>query len=436
MVRFYLIVIFCNFSKCFFKIQFLFPNLGLCHVPPIVRSPQWKLLTRCAYKARCPACWLKMCLRCFEIQPTIQSKLITCLPQNMREAAMQNLPKLEIENNPPTSKLFPPKLCLPNLEQENNNQKIFDSTNKSAPKWSQELVEQKDSDIFPPVIKDINDTTKLPDPEKTENSSEICEEEKTIENKRRNINVRVRKKTEVITEVKPAASTTIDTAKRQRIDLKGSYNFVYLSSKYLMDYIAFIDNKSFMFITGPRVKHVCRSASIVLGQPLATFSNDGEPETPDTPETPETIIGISDEKISEPNKAPEILTPIDILPEKNIDKGGTGLENTELKTDDKLQSSPLPSVDINKIVDIPEESNFAEKITDSANDSQSIVSADSEAVCSTVDKIVTEKKIVDKKSIEPDITTISRKAIRNINSVSYYNVRIYFLFNFDTYSVL
>ncbi|XP_044314625.1 histone-lysine N-methyltransferase trithorax isoform X1 [Drosophila rhopaloa] len=42
---------------------------------------------------------------------------------------------------------------------------------------------------------------------------------------------------------------TGDTLKRQRIDLKG-----------------------------PRVKHVCRSASIVLGQPLATFGEDQQPE--------------------------------------------------------------------------------------------------------------------------------------------------------------
>ncbi|XP_017117386.1 histone-lysine N-methyltransferase trithorax isoform X2 [Drosophila elegans] len=44
-------------------------------------------------------------------------------------------------------------------------------------------------------------------------------------------------------------NTTGDTLKRQRIDLKG-----------------------------PRVKHVCRSASIVLGQPLATFGEDQQTE--------------------------------------------------------------------------------------------------------------------------------------------------------------
>ncbi|XP_017046983.1 histone-lysine N-methyltransferase trithorax isoform X2 [Drosophila ficusphila] len=51
------------------------------------------------------------------------------------------------------------------------------------------------------------------------------------------------------TETNGESNATGDTLKRQRIDLKG-----------------------------PRVKHVCRSASIVLGQPLATFGEDQQPE--------------------------------------------------------------------------------------------------------------------------------------------------------------
>lgn len=195
--------------------------LGQCHVPPIVRSPQWKLLTRCAYKARCPACWLKMCLRSFQIQPTIQSKLIACLPQNMREAAKQNLPKLEVENSPPSTKLFPSRLCLTNVEQENNNQKIIDTVNKVVPKWSQDTTNNKDSISPAPVIKDINEASTIEkEAERNEHNSDVNEDENSGEKKRRHMNVRVRKKSEPETkQVVPAPPA--DTAKRQRIDLKG-----------------------------------------------------------------------------------------------------------------------------------------------------------------------------------------------------------------------
>lgn len=72
--------------------------------------------------------------------------------------------------------------------------------------------------------------------------------------------LRVRKKEKVDVHVPistpPIVNTTNEPAKRQRIDLKG-----------------------------PRVKHVCRSASIVLGQPIATFPIDEEAalESMDTP---------------------------------------------------------------------------------------------------------------------------------------------------------
>lgn len=36
-------------------------------------------------------------------------------------------------------------------------------------------------------------------------------------------------------------------------------------------------NRQSVILKGPRVKHVCRSASVVLGQPLATFPNENSP---------------------------------------------------------------------------------------------------------------------------------------------------------------
>lgn len=180
---------------------------GMCHVPPIVRSQQWKLI-RCAYRARCPACWLKMCLRSFQMPMTLKNSLAQLLPKNMQG------PEL----------LFNTSLSLFSW-QANVENKIVNPTDKQ---------------------------------------NENCDNQRSTRLK------------SVKTVEKPAVPPVISEIKRQKMDLKG-----------------------------PRVKHVCRSASIVLGQPLATFpiENDNRKETQDALSKDEIILKDnkeSDVKITEP----------------------------------------------------------------------------------------------------------------------------------------
>lgn len=158
---------------------------GMCHVPPIVRSQQWKLI-RCAYRARCPACWLKMCLRSFQ------------MPANLKHSLMQLLPKnMQINDNLFTSSF--PLLSWQSTVDSNN-------------------IEHH----------------------KEEQTSEI----NTSDNERNRIRPRsVRLKT-IKSDSKIPVTPPVHDIKRQKLDLKG-----------------------------PRVKHVCRSASIVLGHPVATFAD-------------------------------------------------------------------------------------------------------------------------------------------------------------------
>lgn len=170
---------------------------GMCHVPPIVRSQQWKLI-RCAYKARCPACWLKMCLRSFQMPAALKNSLALLLPKNMQThdtLFSSSLPLLSWQSSA-ENKSDKPENLEGEQEQSNNDPK-------------DQACRQR-----PVRLKAVKKEEKLP---LAPNVSEI---------------------------------------KRQKLDLKG-----------------------------PRVKHVCRSASIVLGQPFATFPSDnkkGEPEQKDT----------------------------------------------------------------------------------------------------------------------------------------------------------
>lgn len=55
-------------------------------MPPVVRSQQWKLL-KCTNKSRCPACWLKLCLKAFQVPPHIRATLTAMLPSYMRSGS-------------------------------------------------------------------------------------------------------------------------------------------------------------------------------------------------------------------------------------------------------------------------------------------------------------------------------------------------------------
>ena len=100
---------------------------GLCLVPPVVRSQQWNLM-RCVYKARCPACWLKMCLKCYNIPPPLRTGLNALLPPLMRDPLSISLPLGQDEDGQ-GQKLCSSKLSWP--AEDSSERNLF----KSAMSW-------------------------------------------------------------------------------------------------------------------------------------------------------------------------------------------------------------------------------------------------------------------------------------------------------------
>lgn len=121
----------------------------------------------------------------------------------------------------------------------------------------------------------------------------------------------VRLKTVKKEEKQVEAANSKNAAKRQKIDLKG-----------------------------PRVKHVCRSASIVLGQPLATFPSSQSPkaenitegkkeEAPAAPE-PEKVIPL-EECVPEPKFIEKEEKPVPVLKQKSEAFNATRLKKEKPK---------------------------------------------------------------------------------------------------------
>ncbi|KAG6461675.1 hypothetical protein O3G_MSEX012779 [Manduca sexta] len=197
---------------------------GNCHVPPIVRSQQWKLL-RCTNKARCPACWLKMCLKAFQVPPNIRASLTAMLPPYMR-SGMKPAGSLSPANPlrvPPTTTAT--TAAVFGMANNDNDNKIFGMLKTVKKSDEPEKVEIK--------------------PTKDRAASDENNEDPNTTRKRQLTRIKVRKKDK-------SESKQTEDPKRQKVELKG-----------------------------PRVKHVCRSASIVLGQPIATFPTQEEKDKQD-----------------------------------------------------------------------------------------------------------------------------------------------------------
>ncbi|XP_050679318.1 histone-lysine N-methyltransferase trithorax isoform X2 [Leptidea sinapis] len=198
---------------------------GSCQVPPVVRSQQWKLF-KCSNKARCPACWLKLCLKAFQVPSDKRATLMSMLPPYMKSVAKTSGPQPQTKMGSANPLLPASQAVFSTLPAADGDSKVFSVKNSKK----NEICEEE-------VSKPLSDKNGDKDLDVSENR------------KRRLSKVKVRKKD------KADPKNTDDKQedpKRQKIELKG-----------------------------PRVKHVCRSASIVLGQPIATFPNQEEKDKPD-----------------------------------------------------------------------------------------------------------------------------------------------------------
>lgn len=299
---------------------------GNCALLPINRNNRRHL--RKTTKDRCPACWLKKCIISYRLTNIEhRNRLINTLPSAMRDidtkpSSMPFAIKLEVsESTSSTSKT--PKIFSSLLNQYNhrlpqwppqesssnetefksikilppinplveNNVKFGSSplirptiTEKPTIMVSMSSTERAESEtktspkteIVPSVSKELNSVANAKETKSFASANGAADTTTEVAGKKSSATLeaneetgrRLRKKDKERTEPapisQPVAPPVNEPAKRQRFDLKG-----------------------------PRVKHVCRSASIVLGQPLATFGDETplpEMDTPPRPDTPSNVL--------------------------------------------------------------------------------------------------------------------------------------------------
>lgn len=254
-------------------------------------------------KDRCQACWLKRCLKIFNLPSGHKQHLMAILPaSHTKDLHKDKLTSGNISNfsikkeiSASTGGLFmatpskliswgssddsaqqPHKSIISNPLAENNS--TFGSTplsKSSVFEKSALLVGLADkSPVAVPSEKSVTEVIPEEEIKKETPKTELNPDASLVECNK----TKLRRKevenpsTQSVTSAQSTIPATVEhPPKRQKIDLKG-----------------------------PRVKHVCRSASIVLGQPIATFGDEQQglesmdtPPRPESPSTAEVVLPIS-----------------------------------------------------------------------------------------------------------------------------------------------
>lgn len=225
----------------------MFSLLGTCVITPsTIKSHKslkaQKLDLKALSKGRCYACWLRKCLLNFQIPSPLKARLNNILPKSLADAGKPIAIATENTNNIFLNSLKFPSFKLSSNPLASNN---FTFGSKPDIKTNVDKVLKNPFAIDKPLIVEIpkepvivNEVKKSPKSPKVSPKAEKKPESTPVSP--------TTSQQTVAQAIAPSNVATSD-ALRQRILLKG-----------------------------PRVKHVCRSASLVLGQPIAIFPGDSE----------------------------------------------------------------------------------------------------------------------------------------------------------------
>ncbi|XP_021924700.1 histone-lysine N-methyltransferase trithorax isoform X1 [Zootermopsis nevadensis] len=256
---------------------------GTCSVPPIVRSQQWKpgrgTQFRCSYKARCPACWLKMCLRSFNMPDALRDSMSLMLPPEMRKG-LDKLPKnhllMHFENNSSFVQSKPVEVeRLPLISvMDTLGSKSNLKTNKTEGRGLGKNVFDTSAQAEQKAV--VGSLKELSKRDKQKNSGK-GNHDKSKREKHLHPNRILKKATKKLVKCKDNPESSIERLKKKK---NSGVKFRKKNGQKCDSRIPGSDvtRRQRLDLKGPRVKHVCRSASIVLGQPQATFPLDKRAE--------------------------------------------------------------------------------------------------------------------------------------------------------------
>lgn len=209
-------------------------------------------------KGRCYACWLKKCLNTFQLPSPVETRLISVLPKSIMDSQKSSL----VASNNDSSNIFLNSLKFPSFKLTSNPLAINNLTFGSKPdiKSSVDNVLKNAfaSDSKPLAVdipkESVVTTISIKSPKSPSKSIKISspKAEKSIKSE---------------SKASPSLSPSLS-----------SQNFPQIANPANVATSDTLRQRT--LLKGPRVKHVCRSASLVLGLPIAVFPG-GDSESQD-----------------------------------------------------------------------------------------------------------------------------------------------------------
>nr|XP_018910042.1 PREDICTED: histone-lysine N-methyltransferase trithorax-like isoform X1 [Bemisia tabaci] len=264
-------------------------RIGCCDNPSILRNKEWNFKNvKLVNNQRCPACWLNTCIRKYNIPIDKRIGLSKMVPQEMR------IPE------------FCEEATLSSHEIDYSQQQ----SDSGVTRWrrTHDKLSKLRKKRHKNAINSISNMARFISAVKNRDQSNETRQKKMEIESRMRVAKNLRKRTSTSLRSK-CTDTTVQKLKKNTKDLSKKNKIKKLKKLIRRNIEKRVDNRGVnkasieerrdkYFMKGPRVKHVCRSASIVLGQPMATFpissttvSNNNSPkskekENPQSSETP------------------------------------------------------------------------------------------------------------------------------------------------------
>ncbi|XP_058823621.1 histone-lysine N-methyltransferase trithorax [Topomyia yanbarensis] len=286
-------------------------NEGKCSIgPPSVIRPD-HVKTRHIFKERCHACWLRKCLGSFQVPPVLKVRLTQTLPITLRQTEGQPSTGSKIspvKNETTENNIF--STSLTSCKNSSASRGLWNASGSEKPDFAKTnsflslanpLVQNNNTFGSLPSIKlNISDKPIMLTPSALSSPKgnksplvQISEESSITEKEKKDSDVseateestnsiRTRSKTEAAANAGVTANSS-PLAAGNATTTTVTASVMTASDTVATDAAALTqvsgaanpnDKRQRIDLKGPRVKHVCRSASIVLGQPLATFPDD------------------------------------------------------------------------------------------------------------------------------------------------------------------
>ncbi|EAT48951.1 AAEL000054-PA, partial [Aedes aegypti] len=282
-------------------------NEGKCSIGPPQTTRTDHVKTRHIFKERCHACWLKKCLSSFQLPPVLKVRLTQTLPVSMRQVDATNgnsnshsAKKEHVENN-----IFSNSLV--SGQNPAGSRILWHTANMDKPEFAKSNsflslanpLAQNNSTFGSPIRLNTSDKPSILAPSalaspKGNKSPSVQKEEvvsttketkdealsKTDDTPTKTVKTRSKPETTVVTNASSVPpDTTVTMQSTTTTTTVTTPTTTTNSSSTTTPTVATTptngqDKRQRIDLKGPRVKHVCRSASIVLGQPLATFPDD------------------------------------------------------------------------------------------------------------------------------------------------------------------